>query len=316
MNRVKGVLLIAAGAGIAAYTLSPGLDLGRKAPSEHINLATSPPAPVRLAVVSEPREPAAESPRPAAAAREQELRSPSAPSTTAASPSPQWPPYVTNPQRGGVPSRLPLALSSESDDVAGNRASLTRDLQRELRRVGCYEGEINGAWTQSTRRAMKVFTDRVNASLPLEQPDHVLLALVRNHPDNTCERPCPEGQGMGETGRCLPNAILARAGTRGSARLSAGTAPTGLAPEPPASVIIGRSTSMTEPPEGRMALAGPRLDGQSLAPAVPMASSGVSLLPGAGTPRSAPPQRAPQQAAEPQGSSWARTFWKRRDSIF
>ena len=44
-----------------------------------------------------------------------------------------------------------------------DRASLARDLQSELRRVGCYSGELNGIWTPATRKAMKAFTERVNA---------------------------------------------------------------------------------------------------------------------------------------------------------
>src|SRR5262245_8487078 len=71
---------------------------------------------------------------------------------------------------------------------------LTRELQRELRRVGCYAGEINGVWTQSTQRAMKTFTSRVNATLPTDRPDHVLVAMLRSHPDKTCKAPCPTGE--------------------------------------------------------------------------------------------------------------------------
>src|SRR5262249_5132261 len=60
-----------------------------------------------------------------------------------------------------------------------DRDSLTRELQKELRRVGCYHGEINGTWSQSTRGAMKVLIERVNARLPIEEPDAVLYALVK-----------------------------------------------------------------------------------------------------------------------------------------
>src|SRR5947207_1138662 len=102
---------------------------------------------------------------------------------------------------------------------------MARELQRELKRVGCYDGEINATWTPSTRRAMKAFTDRVNATLPVEEPDYILLALVQSHQDNVCGKPCPAGQGLSEAGRCLPNAILARAATKGSARVSAGAPP-------------------------------------------------------------------------------------------
>jgi peptidoglycan hydrolase-like protein with peptidoglycan-binding domain len=84
---------------------------------------------------------------------------------------------------------------------------LTKELQRQLRRVGCYSGEINGAWTQSTRRAMQTFTNRVNAALPVERPDHVLLAMLQGHPDKTCSKPCPLGENPSPDGRCMPGAM-------------------------------------------------------------------------------------------------------------
>lgn len=84
---------------------------------------------------------------------------------------------------------------------------LTKELQRELARVGCYNGEINGVWTQSTRRAMQSFTNRVNALLPTERPDHILLAIVRSYPDKTCKKPCPTGETSAPDGRCVPGAI-------------------------------------------------------------------------------------------------------------
>ena len=84
---------------------------------------------------------------------------------------------------------------------------LTKELQRQLRRVGCYSGEINGVWTQSTRRAMQTFTNRVNAALPVERPDHILLAMLQSHPDKTCSKPCPLGENPAPDGRCVPGAI-------------------------------------------------------------------------------------------------------------
>ena len=66
---------------------------------------------------------------------------------------------------------------------------LTKELQRQLRRVGCYGGEINGAWTQSTRRAMQIFTNRVNAALPVERPDHILLAMLQVTPTKPAANP-------------------------------------------------------------------------------------------------------------------------------
>ena len=57
-----------------------------------------------------------------------------------------------------------------SAPLPSDRAALVRDLQRELRRVGCYTGALDGIWNTSTRAAMKAFTGRVNAVLPIERP--------------------------------------------------------------------------------------------------------------------------------------------------
>jgi peptidoglycan hydrolase-like protein with peptidoglycan-binding domain len=55
-------------------------------------------------------------------------------------------------------------------------------LQSELKRVGCYGGVINGVWTGSTRQAMKAFMDRVNATLPTDLPDTILLTALIAQP--------------------------------------------------------------------------------------------------------------------------------------
>ena len=91
------------------------------------------------------------------------------------------------------------------------RDAIGRELQKELKRVGCYEGKLNGEWTTSTRRAMSAFAERVNARLPTEQPDSILLALVQGYPTKVCGIPCPSGQSLSRTQECTPDALLARA---------------------------------------------------------------------------------------------------------
>jgi Putative peptidoglycan binding domain len=113
------------------------------------------------------------------------------PPTTVVSPQPRW--LVIQ-----APSTNPLPQAG---------ALLTKELQRQLRRVGCYSGEIDGVWTQSTRRAMQTFTNRVNATLPVERPDHVLLAILQSQPDRICNKPCPLGENLAPDGRCAPGAI-------------------------------------------------------------------------------------------------------------
>src|SRR6478609_3570133 len=56
----------------------------------------------------------------------------------------------------------------------------------------------------SSRRAMQAFIERVNAALPIDQPDGILLTLVQSHPDKVCGTPCPVGQGLSPTGQCVP----------------------------------------------------------------------------------------------------------------
>jgi hypothetical protein len=65
--------------------------------------------------------------------------------------------------------------------------SLAREIQRQLIRVGCYTGEVSGRWTAQSRQAMQAFTDQVNAKLPVDRPDHILLRLLEVHQGRACE---------------------------------------------------------------------------------------------------------------------------------
>ena len=109
-----------------------------------------------------------------------------------------------------IPSPVRFAASTKAIDDDAQRA-LARSLQTELKRVGCYDGELHGAWTASSKRAMKSFIDRVNASLPVDEPDYILLTLVQGHAAIACGDTCPSNQVLASDGRCLPRAIVAQA---------------------------------------------------------------------------------------------------------
>lgn len=137
-----------------------------------------------------------------------------------------------------------------ANPVLGGSEAMASDLQRELARVDCYGGAINGAWTTSTRDAMKTFLKSVNAALPTERPDHVLLALVRGHPHKVCGV-CAADQSLAPDGSCIAAVMHSRE--------------LGNQPKQSASASSGWSvtTSTTaarplSPQDGRMALAGPR----------------------------------------------------------
>jgi hypothetical protein len=150
--------------------------------------------------------------------------------------------------------------------VPHDRASLVRELQRGLKRVGCYEGEVSGVWTQQSRSAMRAFTGRINAALPVDEPDGVLLALVQGHKDKACGMPCPPGEGLAADGRCLPNALLAHA-RKPTAPQAAAVAAIERSQPPTTAAVTGWTSTTTvapteaiPPPEGRMSLAGPSPD--------------------------------------------------------
>ena len=109
-----------------------------------------------------------------------------------------------------------LASSRPADDDA--RRELVKDLQRELKRVGCFEGDVSGSWRPSSKKAMAAFTDRVNATLPLDEPDYILLTLVQGHGDKACGMGCPGGQALDDGGKCVPRAILAHNVRRGTGK--------------------------------------------------------------------------------------------------
>ena len=187
-------------------------------------------------------------------------------------PSSGWTPVVvTVPPRGSNPR-----TSSQQLAIPKDRDTLARELQKELKRVGCYVGETNGAWSPSTRRAMKMFIDRLNASLPVEEPDPILYAMVRGEREQVCGKACHVGEGLTQDGRCVPAAILAKANGRAPTRAAiAAVAPessvtsaeksrtitgwsvTSTAVDTPPFITSDSSKSPSMPIEGRMALAGP-----------------------------------------------------------
>ena len=154
-------------------------------------------------------------------------------------------------------------VSSTRPGDGDMRLALTRDLQRELKRVGCYDGKIDGDWGTGSRMAMKTFTERVNATLPVDEPDDILLALVHGQKDKTCGK-CPPGQGFAENGRCLPSALLAQSAKRALSKRELATTENTRAPAErikPATTTWAdttRAPSTPAPPiEGRMAIGGP-----------------------------------------------------------
>lgn len=209
MERFSGALMVLAGVALGAYSFLPlasdPADLAgvtSAATSDHDIRLVAVPTVVPSAKANKVDGTASNSVR---------VFSPNAPLVTAlpganGASTTTWSAVVT-------PEQTSNLKSAKAGDPEA-RAHLASDLQRELKRVGCYGGEINGAWTQSTRRAMAAFMERVNATLPVNEPDYILLTLVQGHSTVVCSADCPTGQVYSNDGRCLPSAVVAQANRR------------------------------------------------------------------------------------------------------
>jgi hypothetical protein len=215
------------------------------------------------------------------------------------------------PELATLAPRIALGSPQKEVPLPADRLWLGRELQRELARVGCYEGELSGNWTPAARKAMTAFMDRVNATLPTDEPDYILLTLVQGSRDKVCGLICPPGQGLGEGGRCIPNAILAAKKPAQVTRV----APQRADPTP---ARIGWSVARTPTPapppisagEERMGLAGPPLpiDSGLVDGRAPLAATALNApAPSAPAPAAAPGAPRPAVAAR-RAASGPATF--------
>jgi hypothetical protein len=170
-----------------------------------------------------------------------------------------------------VAPRRAASPPEPSTAVPGDRDGLVRALQRELRRVGCYAGAIDGAWGDAPRRAMRAFLADTNASLPVEQPDDILLRLLRGQERRVCHAACPEEWATAE-GCTSDGPANASARSAPEATIAAGEADR----EPPAPPVAA---------EGSPAHSAPRIDGgESLAVVRSTADPEAPAGPGVPTP--------------------------------
>jgi len=141
---------------------------------------------------------------------------------------------------------------------------------------------------------MKAFSDRVNAKLPIDKPDSILLALVQGQSEKVCGVPCPSGQSLSHTQQCTPNALMA-----GSGRTKL-TAASGQGPWTVKTTVAGEASVEEGVPPS------------AIAPAQPSSTSAGSPMHERALERSA--KRHWQSTPKHEGS-WASSFFKQRDRL-
>lgn len=102
---------------------------------------------------------------------------------------------------------LTAGPATAQEEVQFKASALARAAQQELYRLGCYNEQINGVWTSHSRSAAQKFLSRVNARLPIEQPDDALVALLRSTKGFVCTQ-CPAGEAFNPAGDCVPKALV------------------------------------------------------------------------------------------------------------
>ena len=191
-----------------------------------------------------------------------------------------------------------------------------RDIQRELRRVGCYHGEIDGAWGPGSQRALAAFLERVNSALPTTAPDLVQLTLLRGYTGSGCST--PRGVMTAGTVRTTPVEPTRTSPIPPAPQLAVRTLPLQAAPSvvPPVAVappvpVAVVPTSQQAPPvvifEGRMAVGGPRsAEPPGASNPSPLTASDSTAAPRRVV-RTSPPPRTTQTRRRER--SWTATFF-------
>jgi hypothetical protein len=263
MSRLSGALLIAAGVGVAGYVLPRSTEVSHDAGLPERADAATVTAPLKqgsLALAPDVAPPSA------AARRHSPAMVPAAAVTPPVVPSKSNAPAAASASRPNTyaavtrfPSTPKAPLRTGAAAPPLDRAGLTKALLVELKRVGCYGGPIGPVWTSAARKSMKAFTEYANATLPVDQPDHILLAMVQSHAGLACGQTCAAGSTRGLDGHCKPASPIAAKSHKHAPGAASGAAKLGVigkARAPAEVPPVAADTSATLP-MGRMSLAGP-----------------------------------------------------------
>jgi len=102
-------------------------------------------------------------------------------------------------------------LAAEVDDksspleLAKDPPALTRALQRELKRVGCYPGEPDGTWAPKTKEALAQFARLLKLDISTDVPSSAALQAVIDKRVRVCPLICGSGE-RNVNGNCVANA--------------------------------------------------------------------------------------------------------------
>lgn len=77
---------------------------------------------------------------------------------------------------------------------APSAADLTRSLQTELKRVGCFESAVSGLWDEKTKAALGEFVRRLKIDVPTDAVTEATIEVVQSRRDRVCPVECGAGR--------------------------------------------------------------------------------------------------------------------------
>jgi peptidoglycan hydrolase-like protein with peptidoglycan-binding domain len=83
---------------------------------------------------------------------------------------------------------LPDSKKSAERSVGSDEPNpMTQSVQKELKRVGCYSGEIDGKWGEGTRDAIQEFADQSKMVLSTSEPTEIALNVLAASKAGVCK---------------------------------------------------------------------------------------------------------------------------------
>jgi hypothetical protein len=167
--------------------------------------------------------------------------------TPATSPAVAVPPRASSSPTVGAATSGPVPPSAPPTTQPSGRVAAIRTVQTGLARAGCYDGPVNGYWTARTKTAMAAFVAVLNARLPVDQPDPVLVALVEANPTARCDGAAPTVEAAAPA-PAPTSAPASTAGTPTTAISGAAVAATAGVAVAAAAASAGTATTAVVPP--------------------------------------------------------------------
>ncbi len=191
------------------------------------------------------------------------------------------------------------------------RHELARALQAELKRVGCYAGEVDGEWGPGSKRSLRAFMEQANSGLSSDEPDLIQLTLVRGYSGAACRSAPGQPNGTTTAIRTAPPAFaptIAPVRPPFAPSVPAFANAPAAAPGPLAAGAVDSPASSSLRPanfEGRMTVGAPLPTDAARGETAPL-----NAAPGLPAAQPAPQRPRPvQQQAQRPDRNWTKNFF-------